>query len=196
MTREGRATRRGHGATRTVRSLATYKQAKLVAWGMLKYYASSVPGTKPNEQDLAITYPTGARLQLFGADNPDALRGMAFSGLSFDEYGLHPPAIFSEVLSKALADHLGYAIFAGTIKGKNQLYRTYEAAEGASDWFALWQDVDESIRTEDDAATLMLRQAMQDDRQLITKGLMTQSEFDQEWYLASGRSDQGGVLCR
>ena len=46
----------------------------------------------------------------------DALRGMAFSGLSFDEYGLHPPAIFSEVLSKALADHLGYAIFAGTLK--------------------------------------------------------------------------------
>jgi hypothetical protein len=28
----------------------------------------------------------------------------------------------------------------------------------------------------------MLRQAMEDDRALIGKGLMTQEEFDQEWY--------------
>ena len=76
-----------------------------------------------------------------------------------------PASLFSEVLSKALADHLGYAIFAGTIKGKNQLYRTYEAAKDAPDWFALWQDVDQSLATEADAATLMLSQAMHDDRQ-------------------------------
>ncbi len=171
--------------------MPTYKQAKLVAWDMLKYYAAGIPGARPNETDLAITYPTGARLQLFGADNPDALRGMAFSGLSFDEYGLHPPAIFSEVLSKALADHLGYAIFAGTIKGKNQLYRTYEAAKEAPDWFALWQDIDQSLATEDDAATVMLSQAMHDDQQLITKSLMTQAEYDQEWYLSIDAAIKG-----
>ena len=55
--------------------MPTYKQAKLVAWDMLKYYAAGIPGARPNEVDLAITYPTGARLQLFGADNPDALPG-------------------------------------------------------------------------------------------------------------------------
>ena len=40
--------------------------------------------------------------------------------------GLH---IFGEVLSKAIADHLGYAAFLGTIKGKNQLYKTYQAGK-------------------------------------------------------------------
>ncbi|MEE8130946.1 MAG: hypothetical protein V3T48_11685 [Vicinamibacterales bacterium] len=81
----------------------------------------------PTSAELRIDYPNGSKLQLFGADKPDRLRGVAFSGVSFDEYGLHPPNVFSEVLSKALADHLGYAIFAGTIKGRNQLYTTYEA---------------------------------------------------------------------
>ena len=111
---------------------------------MLKYFATPIPGVTFNESELRVDYPNGSRLQLFGADNPDALRGAAFSGLSFDEYGLHPPNVFSEIMSKALADHVGYAIFAGTIKGRNQLYRTHEAGKDEADWFTLWQDIDRS----------------------------------------------------
>ena len=144
--------------------LPTYRQAKLTTWDMAKCFAGPIPGVTFNEAELRIDYPNGSKLQLFGADKPDRLRGPAFSGVSFDEHGMHPPNVFSEVISKALADHLGYAIFAGTIKGRNQLYRTYEAAKDAPDWFALWQDIDESLRTEEDASTLMLSQAMQDDR--------------------------------
>ena len=182
--------------------LPTYAQAELTTWKMLKDYADLVPGAKANEQKLSITYaPTpmnriGSTLRLFGADKPDRLRGPAFSGLSFDEFGQHPPNIFSEVLSKALADHLGYAIFAGTIKGKNQLWRTYQAGKGDPMWFALWQDIDESLRTEDDAAILTLRQAMHDDRQLIAKGLMSQEEFDQEWYLSVEAAIKGSYYSK
>jgi hypothetical protein len=64
-----------------------------------------------------------------------------------DEYSQHPSNLFGEVLSKSLADHLGYAIFAGTIKGKDQLYRMHEKAKGDPDWFALWQDADTSLAT-------------------------------------------------
>jgi phage terminase large subunit len=173
--------------------LPTYKQAKLVAWEKLKHYASTIPGAEPNEVDLAIKYPNGNKVQLFGADNPDSLRGPAFSGLSFDEYSQHPPNIYSEVLSKALADHLGFAIFAGTIKGKNQLYKTYEAAKNDEAWFALWQDVDTSIATEDDASIIAIRRAMQDDRDDVAKGLMTQAEFDQEWYLSPEAAIKGAI---
>jgi hypothetical protein len=120
-------------------------QAKLTIWHALKHYAASVPGVEFNEADLMVRYPNGNKLQLFGADNPDALRGPGFSGLSFDEYSQHPGHLFGEVLSKSLADHLGYAIFAGTIKGKDQLFRTYERATGDPDWFALWQDADASL---------------------------------------------------
>jgi phage terminase large subunit len=168
-------------------------QAKLVAWDMLKYYAADVPGAEPNEVELAIRYPNGNRLQLFGADNPDALRGPAFSGLSFDEYAQHPPNIFSEVLSKNLADHLGYAIFAGTIKGKNQLYKTHEAAKGDPKWFSLWQDIDRSLETEEDVTLALLEQAMDDDRDLIAKDLMSQAEFDQEWFLSPEAAIKGAI---
>lgn len=166
-------------------------QAKLTIWDQLKFYAKGIPGAEPNEAELMIRYPTGNKLQLFGADNPDALRGPTFSGLSFDEYSQHPGNLFSEVLSKALADHLGYAIFAGTIKGSDQLYKTYQASIGQDEWFALWQDVDRSLATEDDVTIAVLRKAMEDDRKLIAQGLMLQADYDQEWFLSKEAAIKG-----
>lgn len=166
-------------------------QAKLVVWDKLKFYAGVVPGIKPNESELLITTPKGHKVQLFGADDPDKLRGPAFSGLSFDEYSQQPRNIFSEVLSKALADHLGYAIFLGTIKGRDHLHQTHDAAKDSPDWFALWQDIDRSIATEDGITIQLLQQAMEDDRKLVAQGLMTQDEFDQEWYLSADAAIQG-----
>lgn len=176
--------------------LPTLVQARSVAWAPLKFYASTIPGIQPNEQQMSITYPNGNIVRLFGADNPDALRGFAFSGVSFDEYSQQPPAIFSEVISKALADHLGYAAFVGTIKGKNQLWKTYQVAKADPKWFALWQDVDASLATEDGATLIAIRRAMQDDRDLIEKGLMTQEEFDQEWYLSETAAIKGAYYGR
>jgi hypothetical protein len=92
-------------------------QAKLNIWDQVKFYADPIPGVEFNEAELLVRYPTGNKLQLFGADNPDALRVPGFSGLSFDEYSQHPANLFSEVLSKSLADHLGYAVLPARSKG-------------------------------------------------------------------------------
>ena len=170
-------------------------QAKLVAWTMAKYFASFVPGTKANESELRIDFPNGARLQLFGADNIDALRGIPLSGLSLDEFGQHPPGIFGEVLSKALADHLGWCVWTGTIKGKNQLFKAYEAMKEDPAAFVLWQDIEQSLATEEDAATKMLRQAMADDVVLIGRGLMSQDDYDQEWHLSTFASIKGAYYA-
>jgi len=171
--------------------MPSYKQAKLVAWEMLKHFASVVPGVKFNESELLVKYPNGNRIQLIGADNPDSLRGPGLSGLSMDEYSQHPPNVFGEVLSKALADHLGYAIFAGTIKGPDQLYTMYEAAKHDLSWCALWQDIDGSLASEDGATIDALRQALEADRKLVLQGLMTQAEYDQEWYLSPEAAIKG-----
>lgn len=176
--------------------LPTLTQARAVAWGPLKMYAADIPGHKPNEQDMSIAYPNGNVVRLFGADNPDALRGHAFSGVSFDEYSQQPPNIFGEVISKALADHLGYAVFIGTIKGKNHLWRTYQAGKDDPAWFALWQDVDISLSLEEGATITAIRRAMDDDRALIDKGLMTQEEFDQEWYLSETAAIKGAYYAK
>jgi pterin-4a-carbinolamine dehydratase len=186
-------------------------QAKSVAWEPLKRIAEVVPGATTNESELSVKYkrkPKRGRVfvpmtgdlnpdanstsvRLFGADNPDAFRGLPFSGVSYDEYSQHPPNIHGEVVSKALADHLGYGIFEGTIKGKNQLFRTYEAAKHDPDWFALWQDVDKTLATEDGATITAIRRSMADDLKQIASGLMLQSEYDQEWFLSPSAAIKG-----
>jgi len=171
--------------------MPTYKQAKNVAWDMLKYYANPIPGAFTNEQELSVRYPNGSRLMLFGADSPDSFRGIGPSGVSFDEYSQQPSNIFGEVLSKALADHLGYAIFLGTIKGKNHLYRTYEAGKNDPEWFSLWQNVAGSLATESGPTIIALRRAVEDDRKLIGKGLMMEEEFEQEWNLSTEAAIKG-----
>jgi len=176
--------------------LPTYKQAKYVAWDMLKYYSKDIPGAKPNES-LIMSYPNGSKICLFGADNPDSLRGIPLWGVGFDEYSQHPANIFSEVISKSLADHLGYAIFSGTIKGKNQLFRAYEvASKNPEEWFSLWQDIDESLRSESGPTIDLLRMAIEDDRKLVAQGMMTQDEFDQEWYLSPTAAIRGAIYGR
>lgn len=173
--------------------MPTLKQAKLVAWDMLKEFSRPIPGAKPNNSELEITYPNGNKLRLLGADEPDSLRGPALSGLSLDEYSQIPGHAFGEVLSKALGDHLGYAIFSGTIKGKDQLYTTYEAAKISPEWYAVWQDIDVSLSTETGPTITALQRAMEDDRKLVLQGVMTQAEFDQEWYLSPEAAIKGAI---
>jgi pterin-4a-carbinolamine dehydratase len=185
-------------------------QAKSVAWEPLKRIAAVVPNAKPNESELSIKYPRKApkgrtqvgvgplnpdanstTVRLFGADNPDGFRGLPFSGVAYDEYSQQPPNIHGEVVSKALADHLGYGVFEGTIKGKNQLFRTYEAAKNDPSWFSLWQDVDKTLATEEGGTITAIRRSMADDLDQIAKGLMLQSEYDQEWYLSPSAAIKG-----
>ena len=176
--------------------LPTYKQAKLVGWDMLKFFAGPIPGIKTNEQELMVTYPSGHKLSLFGADNPESFRGIGPSGLGFDEYSQHPPNIFSEVLSKALADHLGFGVFTGTIKGKNQLYKTHQAFKNDPKAFTIWQDIDVSLKTESGPTIVLLKRAIEDDKDLIKKDLMTQEEFDQEWYLSPTAAIKGAYYAK
>lgn len=177
--------------------MPTKVQAEAVAWGKLKHFTDAIPGRRYSEQKLRVTFPGGHRVQLFGADDPDALRGLGPSGLSFDEYSQQPANIFGEVLSKALADHLGYAIFAGTIKGTDHLHKTHEVAKrNPAMWFALWQDVTRSLETEEDITVALLEHAMADDRELIDKGLMTQAEYDQEWLLSADAAIRGAWFAK
>ncbi len=117
--------------------VAPYRaQAKSVAWGYLKEYAK--PITKNvNESDLIVTLRTGAEIRIFGADNPDALRGLGFDGVFLDEYGDFKPSVWGSVVRPALADKQGWAVFAGTPKGKNQFWKVWDQARSSpEDWFA------------------------------------------------------------
>src|SRR6476646_9928678 len=87
----------------------TYRQGKAIAWDYMKHYASPIPGHQVNESELRVDYPNGGQVRIYGADNPDSLRGLYLDGVIPDEYGLQPPNIFTEVLRPALSDRGGWA---------------------------------------------------------------------------------------
>jgi hypothetical protein len=111
-----------------------YKQAKSVAWDYLKQYTRPIPGTKFNEAELRADLPNGARIQLFGADNPDALRGIYLDGVVLDEYAQMNARLWPQVVRPALSDRLGWAVFIGTPMGHNAFYELYRDAN-ADNWF-------------------------------------------------------------
>ncbi len=112
----------------------TYRQAKAICWDYCKHYAAPLPGIDKNESELRIDLPNGGRVQLLGADNPDSMRGIYSDGAIFDEYGLMPANVFTEVVRPAIADREGWACFLGTPNGKNQFYDIVQQAKRTPGW--------------------------------------------------------------
>jgi len=121
-----------------------YRQAKSVAWDYLKRFSSVIPDIQINESELRIDYPNGSRIQLFGADNADALRGLFFDGIVADEYGDWKPSVWGYIIRPALADRGGWAIIIGTPKGRNQFFEIREHAAVSADWLCLTIKASES----------------------------------------------------
>ena len=114
-----------------------FAQAKDIAWGYLKRYTAAIPGATPNESELRVDLPGGARIRLYGADNFDRMRGIYLDGVVLDEFADMDPRAWSEVIRPALADRGGWAAFIGTPKGRNAFWEIYERAITSDDWFAL-----------------------------------------------------------
>lgn len=172
--------------------MPTAHQARVTgAWDTLQEISRGVPNRKPNQQLMSVKYPNGSTLQLLGADTPDSLRGPALSGLSLDEYSQIASYLYGEILSKALADHLGYCIWSGTIKGKDQLHKTYDAAKYNPEWFSLWQNVNQSLASEVGATIKAIQRAMEDERKQVLDGIISQAEYDQEWFLSAEAAIKG-----
>lgn len=125
--------------------IAPYRsQAKSVAWDYLKHFAAPVLKSS-NEAELTVELLTGAKIRLFGADNADAMRGLGFSGVFMDEYGDFKPSVWGNVIRPTLSDKQGWAVFAGTPKGKNQFWQIYDqASRSDGEWFCLKLTASES----------------------------------------------------
>lgn len=111
-----------------------YSQAKSIAWVYLKYYAEPLID-KVMESELSVVLKNGAKIRLYGADNPDSLRGNYFDGTIIDEYGDITPRLFGEVIAPTLADRKGWCVFIGTPKGRNHFFDLWEKAAVNGTWF-------------------------------------------------------------
>ncbi len=139
-----------------------------MAWQYLKDYGLTIPGSTANESELRLDLPNGGQVRLYGADNPDALRGIYLDDVTLDEYADMNPRLWPEVIRPTLIDRHGRASFIGTPKGRNAFYDICELAKKNPDWlFNMLRASETGIISE---------QELEDTRQM-----MTPEQFDQEF---------------
>ena len=110
----------------------TYSQAKRVAWDYLLHYTRPL-GAEANIAEMRVDF-WDRRIQLYGSDNPDSLRGQYFDGVILDEIADQNPKIWNEIVRPALADRQGWAMFIGTPKGQNHFKDLRDRAEVEPNW--------------------------------------------------------------
>jgi phage terminase large subunit len=122
------------------------RQSKAVAWDYLRHAMAPLRpiGATAHESELRVDYPSGAQVRLYGADNPDAMRGIYLDGIVLDEYADMDPRVWSEVIRPALADRQGWAVFIGTPRGRNAFFELWRRAQSDGGWFSLMLKASES----------------------------------------------------
>lgn len=104
-------------------------QAKNIAWNdhiqrILTHFKSQGLPFKVNEAEHSVTFPNGGKIQLYGVENKEALRGISnWGGIGCDEYDDWSEDIWPLIIRPNLIPHKAWAIVAGTPKGKRGMYR-------------------------------------------------------------------------
>jgi predicted phage terminase large subunit-like protein len=110
----------------------TYQQARDIIWGLLKDIGQGVIDTV-HENTSTMTLINGRTIRLKGSDRPDTLRGVALAYIVLDEYAFMKPEVWDMIVSPALADSRGEALFIGTPSGKNHFYDLWLSAASEDD---------------------------------------------------------------
>lgn len=118
-------------------------QAKNITWDdhiqkLLTHFKQAGLPYKTNENELSVSLPViengkvtfkgGGKVQLFGVENGDSLRGLSnWGGCACDEYDDWEDDIWPLIIRPNLAPHMAPAIIAGTPKGFGNLYRNEQS---------------------------------------------------------------------
>ena len=105
----------------------SYRQAKMIHWNEIRKEIPREWVEKTNDTELSITLKNGSIIELKGAENPDALRGVKLRGLVIDEIASirNWDWLWSEVLRPTLTDYEAPTLFISTPKGYNHFFELY-----------------------------------------------------------------------
>lgn len=119
----------------------TYKQSKQIHWRGLQQVVPREWIAKKNEVELSITLKNGSIIELKGAENPDALRGVKLRGLVIDEIASirNWDWLWQEVLRPTLTDYSAPALFISTPKGFNHFYELFQQGQSENDNYKSWR---------------------------------------------------------
>ena len=136
-------------ALKTTKDLSLYlyvapllKQSKAIAWVRLKAKCEPlrrVNAIEINEGELYIRFKhNGAIIRLYGADNPDSIRGLRVSGAILDEVAQMKPEVFYDILQPALSDLApeSFCLFIGTPQGINIFSELFYKGLGSDEGWA------------------------------------------------------------
>jgi phage terminase large subunit len=113
----------------------TYRQAKSIAWTLLKEYTPEKFSPQWNETELKCSLPNGSEIHLKGADNPDSLRGTKVDLFVFDEVAFYDAWKATwEALRPILVDSQAPAWFVSTPNGFNHFYELYNRQHADPDY--------------------------------------------------------------
>lgn len=118
----------------------TYRQAKNIAWVILKEICYEYPHLirKINEAELYIEFINSSRMELKGADKEDSLRGVGLHHVILEEFAYMKKTAYTEVIRPALSDKKGTAMFIGTPDGFNYFYDLYQHGLNQENGFKSW----------------------------------------------------------
>ena len=110
----------------------TFLQAKDIMWNMLKDMGQGIID-QAYENTATLRLTNGRTIRLKGSDRPDTLRGVSLAYVVLDEYASMKPEVWDLIISPALADTRGEALFIGTPDGKNHFYDLWKSAQTDDD---------------------------------------------------------------
>lgn len=122
-------------------------QARNIVWNdhiprILTHFREQGLKYKTNEVENSVVFPQG-KLQLFGVENKEALRGISnWGALGADEYDDWQEDIWPTIIRPNLMTHKAPAIISGTPKGFRNLYRLEQSGMFKSFHFTSYDNPD------------------------------------------------------
>lgn len=174
--------------------LPYYKQARLIIWeGMdsngfrfIDHFPEQLIKRKENQQ-MVLELKNGSIIRMVGSDNIDAIVGSNPVGVIFSEFSLHKPAAWN-YLRPILIENRGWALFNGTPRGKNALWKMYQYSKKDPAWFSELLTINETYRED---GTPVVTEA---DIQLERQSGMPEELIQQEYYCSFDAGLVGSIL--
>lgn len=130
--------------------LPYYTQARRIVWeGIDKdgfrnidHFPKELVARRDNQQ-MTLELINGSFVRFLGSDNIDSIVGTNPVGVIFSEFSLHKIEAWN-YLRPILLENGGWALFNGTPRGKNHMWRLLEAAKNDPQWYTDIKTIDDT----------------------------------------------------
>lgn len=156
--------------------LPYYTQARRIVWEgldkdgfrLLDHFPKQLVVRRDNQQ-MTLELANGSFVRFLGSDNIDSIVGTNPVGVIFSEFSLHKIEAWN-YLRPILLENGGWALFNGTPRGKNHMYKLLEAAKKDPEWY--WD-----VKTIDDTGVMTAEQVENEIKNGMPRALALQEFY-------------------